>query len=323
MALTYANLKDYADHVSGGPLNAIWTDSDTTEGVIVNQAGRFMLDMHPWKWRERQNVPLTVYADDAITDATYTESTLNLAKTAGFTNYTFTPGDTIDLTAGTGATVGTYTIASRTDDDNIVLSSSIGSAADGQTDIDFTIVHDKVALPSDFGEFMGAHPVVATDALTNKVVPGTADEIRELRSNSVVTSGNVYHYCLIYPAQTSTTANAGVPKLQIYPSPASDSTDFFRVSYLAAWTELSADASVADIPQRWESLLLECIKHFVRAHEDEQHDAYHQIYNSKLFEELRKADGRTMSAFGPVSGGIFQKRATASNKPWSTFTDPS
>lgn len=69
------------------------------------------------------------------TDFTWTQSTLTLTKTAAFTNYTFVAGDTIAISAGTGATIGTYTIASRTSNDAIVLTTSIGAGADGQSDI--------------------------------------------------------------------------------------------------------------------------------------------------------------------------------------------
>lgn len=71
----------------------------------------------------------------SVTGATWHESTLTLEKTNAFASYTFVEGDKITVTAGTGADLGDYEIDSRTDDDNIVLKTSIGSAADGQTDI--------------------------------------------------------------------------------------------------------------------------------------------------------------------------------------------
>lgn len=71
----------------------------------------------------------------AVTAATWDEASLTLTKVGGFANYTWQVGDKIRITGGTGATVGDYEIASRTDDDSIVLSSSIGSGADAQTDV--------------------------------------------------------------------------------------------------------------------------------------------------------------------------------------------
>ncbi len=61
-----------------------------------------------------------------LTAATFTTSSKNLNETAAFSGYTFTSGDMIAITGGTGVTVGLYEIASHTDDDNIVLVEDIG-----------------------------------------------------------------------------------------------------------------------------------------------------------------------------------------------------
>lgn len=62
----------------------------------------------------------------ALTGATFTNSTKTLTKTGAFAGYTFNSGDRIAITGGTGVTVGYYAIASKTDNDNIVLVADIG-----------------------------------------------------------------------------------------------------------------------------------------------------------------------------------------------------
>lgn len=62
----------------------------------------------------------------ALSAATFTTSTKNLNETAAFAGYSFTSGDEIYISGGTGVTPGLYEIASRTDDDNIVLVADIG-----------------------------------------------------------------------------------------------------------------------------------------------------------------------------------------------------
>lgn len=52
---------------------------------------------------------------------------LSVTKTGAFTNYTYRAGDMWHVTSGTGATVGDYPIASRTNNDTIVLSTSAGA----------------------------------------------------------------------------------------------------------------------------------------------------------------------------------------------------
>ncbi len=63
-----------------------------------------------------------------FTTATWVESTKTLTKTGAFTNYTWTAGDRIYITGGTGVTVGFYEIASKTSNNAIVLSTSLSTA---------------------------------------------------------------------------------------------------------------------------------------------------------------------------------------------------
>lgn len=79
------------------------------------------------------------YGTLGITGATYTEATKKITKTGAFTDYVFTATDVFVVTAGTGATLATYSVASRIDADNITLTTSIGAGADGQTNIAGTL----------------------------------------------------------------------------------------------------------------------------------------------------------------------------------------
>jgi hypothetical protein len=57
----------------------------------------------------------------ALATATWTEATFTLTQVGAFAAYTFTQGDLLYVSAGTGATVGLYEIASRVDNDSITL----------------------------------------------------------------------------------------------------------------------------------------------------------------------------------------------------------
>ena len=100
-----------------------------------------------WPFKKRATtLRITPYA---ATGATYTESTKTITKTSGFAT-TIPAGSVAYVTSGTGATVGEYQVASATAD-TVVLTTSIGSAADGQTDIAVTVVavsHDGLASES-------------------------------------------------------------------------------------------------------------------------------------------------------------------------------
>lgn len=59
---------------------------------------------------------------------TFTNATKTLTKAGKFTDYTFKAGDIVKITAGTGVTLGRYTIASKVDANSITLTQDIGGA---------------------------------------------------------------------------------------------------------------------------------------------------------------------------------------------------
>lgn len=79
-------------------------------------------------------------ANITFSGATYTDATKRIVKTGAFTNYTHRAGNRILVSSGTGATVGDYEIAGKVDANTIALVTSIGSAADAQTDIEGYVI---------------------------------------------------------------------------------------------------------------------------------------------------------------------------------------
>ncbi len=65
----------------------------------------------------------------ALTGADWTDATKTLTETGAFADYCHRYGDQILLSAGTGVTVGLYTIASKTSDNAIVLESDINGGS--------------------------------------------------------------------------------------------------------------------------------------------------------------------------------------------------
>lgn len=116
-----------------GMKRRIWAttaDVDSEIQWVIN----WLWNKTQWNFRARE-VTLTI-TPLSITDATYSHSGKTLTKTNGIT-ITTVAGQPLFVTSGTGATTGIYTVASQTSDDVITLVTSIGSAADTQTDIDF------------------------------------------------------------------------------------------------------------------------------------------------------------------------------------------
>lgn len=70
-----------------------------------------------------------VVTDHAFTGGSWAESTLTLTKVGAFANYSHTEGDQITLTANTGGSTGQFEVASRVDDDSVILATSPGSGS--------------------------------------------------------------------------------------------------------------------------------------------------------------------------------------------------
>jgi hypothetical protein len=70
----------------------------------------------------------------AVSGANWTDATKTLTQTGAFANYVWRSGDLITITAGTGVTAGQYVIASRVDDDSIVLSTDINGTSSNVAD---------------------------------------------------------------------------------------------------------------------------------------------------------------------------------------------
>lgn len=64
----------------------------------------------------------------SFTGANWTNATKRITKASAFTRYIWKTGDLVTLTAGTGVTLGQYTIASKVDDSTIELAADCNGA---------------------------------------------------------------------------------------------------------------------------------------------------------------------------------------------------
>lgn len=77
-------------------------------------------------WLDNGPFSLTQPISVALTAATFTTATKTLTETGAFTGYTWASGDYIFITGGTGVVAGIYEVASRTNNNTIVLVDDIG-----------------------------------------------------------------------------------------------------------------------------------------------------------------------------------------------------
>ena len=99
-----------------------------------------------------------------FSDGAWTSSTKTLVASGAFADYAFVAGDQIYVAGGTGATIGWDTVASRNDDDTIVLSTSFGVDA---TDVAATAIGQPYKLS------LGGLSQVPTHILEARIIDGT------------------------------------------------------------------------------------------------------------------------------------------------------
>ena len=313
MALTLLDLRQYVTQVIGTPDTNLPPNagSATTRGnLVVNQAGRYLFK-HLWNFRITGPVFAGFTAPISIANGTWTHATKTLTKTAGFASYTFAKSDIIEITGGTGATTGLYNIASRTSDDAIVLSTSIGAAADGQTNIGGTIEFPYVNLPSDFGALL-AYEMNSSTAILNLT---SIQEVMSRRLRNVAVNANNYFAAITHPGQTAVSVAFPVARLELDHAPQAVDPDALFVSYWRAWNTLSTDTDYAQLPEFAEDLLIAYIRAFsegyMNAHADEDGilpiatitDRLTEIDSGPLFHLTKEYDGLLQSDYGPAGEG--------------------
>lgn len=288
---------------------------------IINDAGQYLYNLHSWGWRERPAYPLNYIAPISLTNATYTESSKTITLTSAFTNYTFRDAEILTISDGTGATVGDYVVAGKTSANAITLDASIGSGADGQTDIDGSLKFPYCVLPSDFGQGE-IITVVHTNEFAYTVQPASLAQIRLMREQSI-TSTQVIYYAVSYPSQVDTATSPADALLEIYPTPSAAAVAELWLTYRSGWITLSDDSAVANVPPGYEKVLRDLCVAFAHYELNGDDTLIQQVENGPILARLKRADGAAHVQLGPTKGGHLQHGGKGSYLWNFTTTGPS
>ena len=294
--MKYSDLYRYTTQALGGPISREITMRD-----LVDQAGEYLVGMHPWHWLDDRATTLDLRGLISVSAATTSGTTLT--STGAFSGYTFLSGDVIDLTAGTGVTLGTYDIASKTDANTIELETAPGDAAD----VGGRMENNSVALPLDFRSMKS---ISATDSLVNGLYLTTADELLRKRTNQIeVASSWNYYGTIVYAGAPP------APLLEIWPSSTVNETDAFTMFYKAGWLRGTSDDATIYVPDWIDSLMISIVRAFALGYEegsepDRPSMAQHlaEIAAGPLFMAAKRRDGNTQGFYGPLRGGAAQRQ---------------
>lgn len=284
---------------------------------LVDQAGHALVGMAAWKFLEGRQARLRTREAIDLAGATWTEATKTLTLAAAFTDYSWLEADTAEDVSGTGATAGTYEVASRTSANAIVLATSIGSAADGQTDIAASLPNDQVELPSDFDiQRVTAYGTVG--GLRGALGLSTAQDLLDLRWTGSRWTASFWG---ILNHVRSTADGRTIPRLDLAPGQL-QGTEELVIFYRAGWATPEDDGAPLPLPKSgWlNALFLEVLKAFALGQEESERGSLGQrlaaVKASTIFADAWARDQTMQAQIGSTAGGGWMARGRWSNGGW-------
>ncbi len=297
MALTVAHaLAQMRFELAGGDI------PPELDGIgILNQAGHHLFSMHPWRFAIGRSALIDLRGVLSDTTATWTALTKTLTETGAFTDYSFLVGDEIIILDGTGATTGTYKIASRVSADAITLENSLAAGDLATGDISWRIDPGTIALPSDLRDILQ----ISTTAFSSVggVTLVTLAQILELRKTNTAVTATTGHY---YGAVVYSGTNPR-PILEIYPSPSANSTGALRIFYRSRWSTLTTDIDKIEIPEFVYDLFIQVARAYAAGYVRNEQATLDQrlsmIQAGPIFSIAKRSDGMVQGWAGTLMGG--------------------
>jgi hypothetical protein len=269
---------------------------------LAGQAGRHLFAARQWQFLEGRQVRLRPRAAITVTGATWTNGTLTLTKAGAFADYVPLSADTLEVTEGTGATLGTYEVVSRPTANTIVLRTSIGAAADAQTDIVATLPNDQIALPLDFSlQQITAYAI--RDGLVGAVDFTTPQGMLSLRAWGTI--GSVVGFWALLRYVRGYAGGRPVPRLELHPR-AGDANEALVIYYRGGWKDPDTDAEELGIPAELDGLYIEVFKCHVMGNEEPEKGSVDQrlsqLRGGVLWSDAVRWDAGVQTDFGYSQG---------------------
>lgn len=179
--------------------------------------------------------------------------------------------------------------------------------------LDFVAAQAYIALPSDFGQLLS---IAGQNSIAQPFRMTSMQQILELRTSLIAVSSGAYVGALDHPTQVNVTTVPAAPKLQLYPTPASNETAALVCQYRAGWTALSSATDVANIPAAFDGLLDELVAAWVKGKARNALQAMlGEVENGPMVANLNRYDGGEQNDFGPPEGGALQCGSDESTCP--------
>lgn len=313
----YSDCYRHIEHVLGGPVAGELTPKD-----IVDEAGFHLVNLHPWKWLAKRSVQLELRPKLTFTSATWTEATKTLSSIDPALTSDLIHGDTVEITGGTGATAKIYEVDFTTTPTttSVVLKESIGSGADGQTDIVGNFPNNLVELPTCMRD---ARSISATDAVINGVRWTTPQDLLRKRTSQVSVSSSWNYYSFI-----NYVGDPPRPALEMWPTTTDSDPKAFTMYFREGWVPGASDDSVLPIPPFMRTCMFRLCRIFALGYEEGDEKGKKSL-DQLLFEfsegpilkEAMARDGAIQPTGGPMRGGAVASMPRGYRKLLSSEVD--
>lgn len=311
MVLSYQECEQHALH----SLGAQSVDDELPLQHIINGAGRHFYNSYPWQFSIGRSQRLSWKLPITETGGTWDEANLTVSGLT-LTNYTFEEGDQFEVTAGDNADVGVKIDIESATASTLVLKSSIGSAADTNSDIGGKIDFDHIRMPSDFGAITS---IDATDSLIREIYPTTLSHLLNLRTNPIEVT--TWYY---WVANNHVLLDNGgmAPILEIWPTPSAKESGAITFFYRGTWNNIG-DGDMVPIPDFAIDYFIAIVRAFARGYEEEDQATVDQrlmaLSRGELARVCKRFDGMQQSNMwlGPPINGAIQLVSSPESTPFA------
>jgi hypothetical protein len=186
-----------------------------------------------------------------------------------------------------------------------VLRTSIGAAANAQTNITGSLELAGLALPSDCQELAG---VPCGSVARHSIFPSTMQGLIDAREAGVSPNGGDYYGAVVYGRSVGVNGGAPVPRLELYPAPAADDLNSVTIYYRAGWVPITADDQYSATPDWFDGLLIQAVRAYSYGIEaDSMAASLAEVQMSSLFVAAQRRDGAIQRRYGPIRGSRIQR----------------
>lgn len=348
MALTAREALDHVRH-------ALSSDKMPSIGGlrILNDAGEYLVSMHPWRWLEGEQVSLSLLPDQPYVWLPENVHSINALVSADTINANVTLTTAQEIARRRASTINT----------SFHYWAALVYAPQGRKkrlNYEFTDGHNTAEYLqiSDSGRVVTFRYTSGTDTENDKYNLGDASSEKNCAIKTVKAINDAGLMCraeyssalgeggffiesryegrddsddwavtetipdlVLDSTINGTQGGPPMPRLDLWPTPATNEQDAFVAYYRRGWTPIRNDDDAINVPTWCEALYLQLVRNVALGYErDAEGDVgmrLNNVRNTTLFADTRRRDSLTQQDFGPMQNGAAQFDYGLNDQMWN------